>query len=83
MALGAAVRRARLRRVQLVRNDAAIAHGAVEPFIERGLALVTGSLLMSPYLLDYDLAWLALPPQARSLGWKIHARCFSSSDAQP
>ena len=27
----------------------------------RAAALVTGSLLTSPYLLDYDLAWLALP----------------------
>lgn len=27
----------------------------------RAAALVSGSLLASPYLLDYDLAWLALP----------------------
>ncbi len=27
----------------------------------RSAALVTGSLLASPYLLDYDLVWLALP----------------------
>jgi len=28
-------------------------------------------------------AWLALPPQALSLGWKIQARCFSSSVPHP
>lgn len=27
----------------------------------RGAALMTGSLLVSPYLFDYDLAWLAFP----------------------
>lgn len=45
-----------------------------EPAI-RNATLTLGSLLMSPYLLDYDLAWLALPmvgltASAQAGGWR-------------